>query len=219
VTSLVIDRDYFVSNFPANSLGSKNLTPSRAEGFNAIFDAWDDIDHYDVLEWLAYILATTWHETGATMLPVRESFAKTDAEAYANVTAYCLKKGISNYAMRHSNGKSYYGRGYVQLTHATNYKGIGERLGVGDELYADPDKVMLPKVAAQIILIGLMEGRFRSAYGNLLSHFDGKKQRWFDARDLVNGDKNSKPKWAGGKKMGTIVGDYGKAFFPALRYK
>ena len=142
-----IDRAYFKAHFP-KSLGK--LTSTRLAGCEAMFDAWDALPHFDYLDWLAYAMATAWHETGATMAPVRESFAKTDADAVKNVTDYCKKAGIPNYAARNSDGNSYYGRGYVQLTHAANYKKLGQKLGMGDALYNSPDLVMEPETAAKI---------------------------------------------------------------------
>lgn len=109
------------------------------------------------------------------------------------MTAYCKKQGIANYAARHPNGNSYYGRGYVQLTHGGNYKKMGKRLGLGDALYDRPDDVMKPAVGGRILLVGMIEGLFRPAHGKLAGYFDGTAQRWFDARDLINGDKNKKP--------------------------
>ena len=214
----MIDRAVFAEEFPSKKLYGKKLTPQRKEGFDAIFSLWDGIESYNSLEWLAYELATAWHETGGSMQPVREGFKATDAAAYAHVTAYCKKKGIYNYATRHSNGNSYYGRGYVQLTHGDNYRKMGEHLGVGSDLYNSPDKVMEPAVAARILVIGMMDGLFRPAKGTLFDYFNGSHQLWFDARDLINADKNSKPKWAEGKKIGTLVADYGKGFLGALKY-
>jgi hypothetical protein len=212
-----VDRDHFFANFPSSKLYGKTATGSRRVGFEAIFDVWDKVPEYDFAEWLAYGLGTAWHETGGTMAPVREGFKKTDADAYAHVTKYCKDQGISNYAARHSNGKSYYGRGYVQLTHAANYKKTGERLGLGDALYADPDRVMDAALAAQIMLTGMIEGLFRPKYGSLIDYFNSKEQSWFDARDLINGDKAKTPKWAGGKSIGELVGGYGRAFRDVIR--
>ncbi|MBB2962971.1 glycoside hydrolase family 19 protein [Methylobacterium sp. R2-1] len=219
MTEPVVDRHYFKQHFPSSALNGKSLTPERMHGFDAIFDVWDKIVSYDALEWLAYELATAWHETGARMQPVREGFATTDKDAYDTVTKYCAKKGIYNYATRHPNGNSYYGRGYVQLTHGVNYKKMGKHLGMNDRLYDDPDAVLDPALGATILITGMMDGLFRPASGTLFDYFNGSSQRWFDARALINGDKNVKPKWAGGKKIGTIVGDYGKAFLTALKYQ
>lgn len=214
-----VDRAFFKEHFPSDKLFGKALNAARLQGFNTIFDVWDGVESFDSLEWLAYELATAWHETGTRMLPVRESFAPDDATAFAKVTAYCEGQGIYNYATRHQNGHSYYGRGYVQLTHAANYKKMGARLGRGDALYNDPDSVMDPKFAADILISGMMEGLFRPAKGSLLDYFNSQNQRWYDARDLINGDKRKKPNWAGGKSIGSLVAGYGRAFNSALKYK
>lgn len=218
MTARLVDRNFFAANFPSPALFGKKLTPTRKVGFDAIFDVWDGYGDDDPLEGLAYALATAWHETGAQMQPVREGFKTTDAAAYAAVTAYCAAQGIPNYAARDPNGNSYYGRGYVQLTHGSNYKKTGAHLGVANALYDRPDDVLKPKTGGQILLEGMIHGLFRPAHGTLSDYFDGTAKRWFDARDLINGDKNKKPAWAGGKKIGTLIADYGKGFFGALQY-
>ena len=213
-----IDRAHFAANFPSSSLFGKKLTAGRLEGFNAIFDVWDGLPTQGALGGLAYALATAWHECGGTMQPVREGFKATDAAAYKHVTDYCAAQGIANYAKRHPNGHSYYGRGYVQLTHGDNYKKTGARIGLGNQLYDNPDKVMQPEIAGRILLTGMIDGLFRPAKGKLADYFTDTKQSWFEARELINGDKNKKPGWAGGKKIGTLIADYGKGFFGALKY-
>ena len=213
-----IDRMYFAANFPSSKLYGNALTNSRMQGFEAIFDFWDQVESFDSLEWLAYELATAWHETGARMLPVREGFAESDEVAYQRVTAYCAAQGRSNYAMRHQNGNSYYGRGYVQLTHAENYLKMGEAMGHGRAFYDKPDRVMDPSVGAEILVTGMMRGLFRPAKGSLLDYFNHQSLRWYDARDLINGDMSKKPAWANGKTIGSLVAGYGKAFFGVLKY-
>jgi hypothetical protein len=211
-----VDRQHFYANFPSKALFGKKLTASRQQGFEGIFDIWDEVDQFDILEWLAYALATAWHETGGEMQPVREGFAKTDAGAYEAVTNYCAKKGIDNYAKRHGNGHSYYGRGYVQLTHANNYSKMGERLGLGTTLYDSPDSVMQPAVGGRVLLVGMIDGLFRPSFGRLYDYFNGRAQQWVDARDLINGDKAKTPKWAEGKSIGQLISQYGKGFRSAL---
>ena len=89
----------------------------------------------------------------------------------------------------------------MQLTHATNYKKMGQRLGHGEKLYNSPDDVMKPKVAALILVTGMMEGIFRPKFGTLLDYFSGATQKWFDARDLINGDKNRSRIGPGARKL------------------
>ena len=210
-----INRKKFFDNFPRKSLDNKGLTDARKEGFDAIFDAWESRAAGVDIGGLAYAFATAWHETGALMQPVREGFAKTDAGAVAAVTAFCKKKGIKNYAARQPNGNSYYGRGYVQLTFADNYKKMGKTLGVGNALFDDPDKVLTPKTGADILIAGMLGGLFRPAKGKITKYFTADTHNWFDAREMINGDKNVKTK--GNKKTnGQMITDYGKGFFAAL---
>jgi hypothetical protein len=218
MTARLVARNHFKANFPSAALFGKTMTPSRKVGIDAIFDTWDGFGRDDPLPGLAYALATAWHETGARMQPVREGFKTTDAAAYAAVTAYCAAQGIANYAARHPNGNSYYGRGYVQLTHGGNYSGTGQHLGLGNALYNRPDDVLEPALGGQILLVGMIDGLFRPTKGKLADYFDGTSQRWFEARELINGDKNKKPQWAGGQKIGTLIANYGKGFSGALRY-
>jgi len=83
---------------------------------------------------LAYALATIKHETAGTMEPIREYGGPQQATR-----------------LGYSGGKNYYGRGYIQLTHDYNYKTIGQRIGMGDELLKNPDLALDPDVAAKIL--------------------------------------------------------------------
>ncbi|MCI4643834.1 MAG: hypothetical protein MRY64_03520, partial [Hyphomonadaceae bacterium] len=129
---------------------------------------------------------TAWHETGSVMLPVRETFARTDAAAVRNLE----RKGAA-YAHRHPNGHAYYGRGYVQLTWKANYLKMGKRLGFDadgtNDLVDEPDLVMTPEIGARILCIGMVEGSF-SKDGKGLGHYLGAgKTDWRNARRTVNG--------------------------------
>ena len=109
----------------------------------------------------AYVLATAYHETAATMQPVRETLAKTDADA-ARRLERAWKAGklpwVKTPYWRADNGKYWIGRGYVQLTHKVNYERAGKRMGV--DLVADPSAAMSPMLAARIIVQGMSEGWF-----------------------------------------------------------
>jgi len=109
----------------------------------------------------AYVLATAYHETAATMQPVRETLAKTDAEA-ARRLERAWKAGKLSWVKtpywRADNGKYWIGRGYVQLTHKANYERAGKRMGI--DLVADPSAAMSPMLAARIIVQGMSEGWF-----------------------------------------------------------
>lgn len=87
---------------------------------------------------LAYALATIKHETGGRMAPVREGFSDAVGRSEARKRGY-------------GGGENYYGRGYIQLTHDYNYKTIGQRIGLGDELAKNPDLALDPEISAKIL--------------------------------------------------------------------
>jgi hypothetical protein len=152
------------------------LTQSQIDGVETILTAWDKFAVGDIRT-LSYILATSFHETGGLMQPVREGFAKTDAGARKAVA----KRKYS--AVDPRTGHVYYGRGHVQLTWGTNYKRLGSRLGL--DLYRNPDLALDPQVSADILVIGMIEGLFS---GKLVGdYFREYVSDPVGARKVVNG--------------------------------
>jgi putative chitinase len=104
----------------------------------------------------AYILGTTWHETGPEasiqhMTPRREIWGPTSAQV-----RYEGRKDLGN--VQAGDGKRYMGRGYVQITGRTNYQ-KASRL-VGKDLVSDPDLALEPEISAKIIVDGMVNGWF-----------------------------------------------------------
>src|SRR5262245_40113966 len=81
-----------------------SLTQQQVDGQNIILDYWESyapgVGWVD-LRWLAYMLATTYHECAGTMWPIEE---------------YGKGKGQSYGVPDSTTGQTYYGRGFVQLT-------------------------------------------------------------------------------------------------------
>src|SRR3954465_1709656 len=75
-----LDRQFFFDTV-RHSLFKGSLAPAQIEGMNAIFDYWDANLATADRRWLAYILATAFHETAYTMQPVRETLATSDSRA------------------------------------------------------------------------------------------------------------------------------------------
>src|SRR5438132_13326974 len=96
-----------------------HMVESQVEGVEVLLDAAENLEIAEP-RWLAYILATAFHETAHTMQPVEE-FGKGHGHEYG----------------RAINGHAYYGRGFVQLTWDYNYKKLGEMLGV--DLLSKPE--------------------------------------------------------------------------------
>lgn len=153
---------------------------------------------------LAYCLATAYHETWTTIKPIKETQKPTeksisDATVKTRLTN-AFKKGQLSWVKSDYWTSGFFGRGYIQLTHKENYAKATKELGF--DFVKNPSAVMDKKYAAKILLIGMRDGWFT---GKKLSDFiDLKRSLFFNARVIVNGDKNKKT------KTGTIGEDIAK---------
>ncbi len=115
--------------------------------------------------WISYVLATTRHECAGKWLPIEE-----------------FGKGVGKDYGWPINGKSYYGRGYVQLTWLNNYQTMGNHIGV--DLANNPDLALVPDIAYRIMSYGMVKGSFT---GVGLSRFiNASGCDYFNARKIVN---------------------------------
>lgn len=155
------------------------LKTKQVEGFNTILNKWTESGLTDI-RWLAYMLATAWHETAATMQPIKE---------------YGLGKGRLYGKPDERTGKTYYGRGYVQLTWYDNYLKMSKILFGDNRLVIDPDLALDPKVAASIMFEGMTTGKSyagdftRKHLGN---YFNKTVNDPFNARRIINGTDRAK---------------------------
>lgn len=180
---MTIDRKSFFGNYRIHF--HPKLTQKQVDGYDAIFDHWDDLGLQD-LRWLAYILATAYHETGGAIEPVREGGCKTDECSIQAVTELYEQGIISeNYAIPAPNGKSYFGRGLVQLTWAANYKTLGDALGIGSQLYDNPSLALDLHMSVKIMFKGMIDGLFTPQ--KLAHFFNETGTDWINARTIVNG--------------------------------
>lgn len=157
-----------------------SLSQRQVDGIEALLAATDGLP----ITHRAYLLATAYLETDHTMQPVRETLAGTDDEAIRRLERAWAKgrlEGVRRpYWRRDADGKTWLGRGYVQLTHRDNYVRAGRELGV--DVVADPGLAMQPTIAAQILVRGCQEGWFT---GKRLS--DYLPGDYLGARRIVNG--------------------------------
>lgn len=173
----MLNQDTFFAYARKAPFGGR-LTAAQVSGTNAIIQAWNKLAApADDLRQLAYVLATAFHETGGRMEPVREGFAKSDASARKILAKYPYAKPDSK------TGHAYYGRGYVQLTWGTNYRRMGQRLGLN--LYGNPDLALDPDTAASILVVGMIEGLFTGV--KLSDVFNGTVEDPVKARRIING--------------------------------
>ncbi|MGY3611414.1 hypothetical protein ACWGRJ_47105, partial [Bradyrhizobium sp. Lot11] len=81
------------------------------------------------------------------------------------------------------DGRSWLGRGLVQLTHKRNYEAMSVLTGI--DLVADPDRAMEMEVAVTILIDGMLQGSFTGH--KLQDHLNATTEDWVNARRIVNG--------------------------------
>lgn len=152
------------------------FTQSQVDGFNAITRSVNANKQAKNPLYLAYMLATAWHETARTMQPIAE-YGKGRGRKYGeNVDI----DGSRYQGLPHR----YYGRGYVQLTWLTNYKKLG--LLIGADLVNNPDLALEPNNASFIMLYGMLDGVFTGkSLSDYLKH--GCRDEFVNARKIING--------------------------------
>ncbi len=107
-----------------------SLWQSQVDGLNKILDEWERGGLTDI-RWLAYMLATTFHETGGKMQPVREGGGE-----------------------KYLKSKPYYpwvGEGLVQVTWEKNARKFGATA---------PGQLMTWPVALKALFDGMINGMF-----------------------------------------------------------
>ncbi len=195
---LNIDRSAFKRAIKQAPFGGK-LSTTQWNGVEAVLDAWDEFGDADPRK-ASNTLAQTFHESGATMAPVRETFAKSDAAAMRNLEN-AWKAGKLPSVKKPYWRDGWFGRGLLQLTHEYNYAAAGAEIGV--DLVADPSKAMDLVTSARIAVVGMLKGIFTKK--KLSDYFSKTKDDPIGARRIVNGqDKAAK------------IAGYHRAFLAAM---
>src|SRR5262245_3893232 len=138
------DRKVYFDSVRA-SLFSGRLAQQQVDGQEAILGEWEvqgqieGVVMTDV-RWLAYMLATTYHETSQKMGPIEE---------------YGKGAGMTYGVPDPETGNVFYGRGYVQLTWKENYQKATTKLGLkGDaDLVWHPEMALDPQIASDIMFV------------------------------------------------------------------
>lgn len=187
------DRDAYFDQVRASLFGG-SMTQQQVDGQNVLLACWEfqeAVAPMDDLRWLAYMLATTYHETAATMWPIEE-YGKGAGHPYGEPDP--------------ETGQTYYGRGDVMITWKENYEKATAELGLGDtprDLVWHPERALDTVIAARIMFAGMREGWFTGhALGDF---FNDTTDDPVGARQIVNGhDKDE------------LIAGYHDAFMTAL---
>ena len=166
----MIDRDIYFDHVRV-SLFSGALEQVQVDGQSVILAVWD----YSAggtpmtdIRWLAYMLATTYHETAQRMWPITEY----GSPSYLQSLGYY----------------PYVGRGFVQLTWKDNYDKASKALALIDErdLVAHPEMALDSLIATRILFRGMAEGWFTGH--KLGQYFSSEADDPINARRIINGN-------------------------------
>jgi hypothetical protein len=177
---------------PLGQGATLRLADSQVGGFETVLHACKG----SPLAHATYMLATAWHETNATMLPVREAYWLSEAWRKNNLRYW-----------------PWYGRGYVQLTWIDNYRRADKECAAAGliklgQLLADPDLAMRPDISAFIMRKGMDEGWFTGVkLASVLPPVGvATRVQYMNARTIINGRDKS-----------DLIEDYAQVFERALR--
>lgn len=186
-----------------------SLSTQQVNTMDAVLNYWFKNHGTKPLELLAYILATIFHETATSMLPIKETVMPyhkdknpSDNEVIRRLDTAFAKgqlKGVSKpYWRKDKNGKAWFGRGLVQITHEDNYILFG--------LQKDPSQAL--DLATSIR--GTVEGMLKASFGGkpLIQYYNPTTQSFnaTGARATVNGSDKAQ-----------LIAGYYKNFIDALK--
>lgn len=142
------------------------------------------------LTWMAYGLATGYHETAYTMEPVKERGSHAYLDKYDTGR---LAEALGNTPEDDDDGQLYAGRGDVQLTGRRNYRVATQKLqALGilkptEDMIKTPDLAMRPDVSAAVLVVGMTEGWFTGKKFNDYINNAGGLGQYTNARRIING--------------------------------
>ena len=185
----------------------RKLTQSQVDEINFIVSEINKDNSINYPQ-AAYILATIWHETDSSMLPIVEygkGKNKTYGTWYLNSKKqkYSFKNGKKKTAYLFSEFPHlYYGRGYVQLTWFDNYELASKKLGI--DFLRNPELVCQKESAIKIAIVGMQQGWFTTR--KLKDYIHQSKKDYKGARYIINGSDRCE-----------LIAGYAETFEKALR--
>lgn len=143
------------------------------------------------IPYIAYALATAYHETAGTMQPIKEYGGPSYFTKLYDIKGQNPARARRMGNVNPGDGPKYCGRGYVQLTWYINYLKAEKELG--QPLTTNPDLALKADIASDIMIKGMEEGWFT---GKKLSDYLPKTGaatllKFKAARYIINGQDDA----------------------------
>lgn len=203
-----LNRSHFFDNYPF-----KDMTHAKHSNVDFLFDKLDSSELITRLSEMAYILATLKLETADTFAPVKEAYWIRPETRRINVLKkmYAGRKSIIN-----PNGRLYYGRGFVQLTHIDNYIKMNPYIRKHfpeADIVSDPDSVCNAEYSWIILEEGMTNPNRTFKDDNftgytLENYFTDAGYDFYHARKIINGMDRA-----------SLVQSYAEKYFDILEFQ
>lgn len=181
----ILRADLFDGSLNTTQVNSLNYLVARCEHFNLTYPE------------AAYVLATTYHETGY--------IEKVNGHNVMNRDMLPIKERGGEAYLRSKRYYPHVGMGYVQLTWLSNKIKVGKL--IGKDLVTDPNILLDPDIASEIMIKGMVFGWFTGVgfhRNRPVSRYN--RTQYIRARNIVNGTDKA-----------TKIADYAMIFEKALR--
>lgn len=183
------------------------LNQSQVDAFNFIVGEMDKDKSISYPQG-AYILATIWHETARTMLPIAE-YGKGKGRVYgtwyknSKDQLYSFKDGSKTTVYLYDEYPHlYYGRGETQNTWFTNYEKLSKVFGV--DFLSNPDFLLTQEWSTKVTLYSMKTGLYTGR--KLSDYIYQSKKDYVGARRIINGTDKAQ-----------LIAGYAEMFEKALR--
>lgn len=189
-----INRKFFFDQV-RRRLFSGGLTQKQVDGLTAILDEWETNHVGKDDRWLAYMLATTFHETDKKFQGIEEYGPDSYFKKYDG------RKDLGNYEP--GDGLRFKGRGFVQITGRLNYTKFSKILGA--DLVGNQGLALNLSNCVKILFYGMTNGTFTGK--KLSDYFSPTKDDWTNARRIINRLDRA-----------NIIAEHAKGFYSAISY-
>lgn len=198
----MINRNHFFDTVrPALFNGA--MSQGQVHGMEAILREWEAQGLTDN-RWLAYILATAYHETAKTMQPIEE-YGKGKGMDYGKKLK--MGGGRGKRTPYTTPDKIYYGRGHTQNTWYENYNALTKaaaKQGKEWDFLNNPELLLQMEPSIWATFYAMKAGLYTGK--KLADYFDVDTEDWVNARRIINGNDKAE-----------LIAGYGKKFMAALQ--
>lgn len=200
-----INRKFFFDTVRMDLFRGK-LKQSQVDGLTVFLDHWEKNHAEKDDRWLAYALATAYHEVDQKFQPIKEYGS--DKYFFDMYDPFGKRPKVAKILgnTKKGDGVQFHGRGFVQLTGRSNYTFWEKRLNIDlTSDYKASNRALKLKFSTIILFDGMIIGSFTGK--KFEDYFSASKDDWKNARRIINWPDKAE-----------IIAGFGRQFYKAISY-